>query len=114
MRFRMKQNVGKHQMRDRLGKVLVVCPGDVVDCDPQDIDAVKWKFDQLDPEPAPDPVVPAGKEFRVVAVDGGFNVVQESSGEPLNDEPLTAQDAADLAGVSLETVEAIRNETDEG
>ena len=100
MRYRMKQKVGKHHMKDANGQRIIVKPGDVIESRPQDIGASMYKFEQLDAEP--ELVIrtmrtePDGK--------GKFHVINVNSQERINDVPLTAEQAAEMVGQPLATM----------
>jgi hypothetical protein len=97
----MKDGCGKHHMKSKDGQAVIVRPGDVIDCERQDLGGAIDKFLQLDDDP---PVVPSKDGLTIVPIgDGTFNVVNPGSGNPINDAPLAANEAADLAGVSIDT-----------
>lgn len=99
MRFKLKEACGKHRMPGPEGNLLILLPGSIVDCDAADLGGAISKFEQIDPDPEPGTV---RSEWRVEAIgDGGYNVISVASGLPLNDAPLTAQEAADIAGVPI-------------
>lgn len=99
MRFQLRPGKGKHHMRDHTGAMVVLRPGDIIDCHALDLGGAIGKFEQLEPDPPP---VTVSSTLTVVpAGDGTFNVVNPGSGLPLNDLPLSAQDASDLAGIPI-------------
>lgn len=100
MRFRMKDGCGKHHMKSTDGQAVIVRPGDVIDCERENLGNAADKFLQLDDDPPP---MTSTNGLTVVPVgDGAFNVVNPVSGCPINDSPLTATEAADIAGVPIE------------
>lgn len=102
MRFRMKPGMGKHITRQN-GKTVTIMPGDIVEYNiPEELGAALFKFEALDPEPAEEP---AKEQLFVQPMgDGTFDVVNPGSGTKVNDQPLAAEQAADLANVPVDSI----------
>ena len=93
IRFRMKRGMGKHYRRQR-GEMVCVRPGDEIVCDPDELGNAKFKFEQLDPTPPP-PEPNVG--LKLVHKGGGwYDVVNEVSGQKINDELLKKNEALEL------------------
>lgn len=95
--FRMKRNVGWHTMMVG-GQKRTLKPGDEVRCEKDLLRFVMDKFDQVEPDPPP-PEPKTGLK----AVHRGFgkwDVINEQTGRPVNDKPLTKEDAKELARLS--------------
>jgi len=103
MRFRLKQKHGKHSMViDGVRRKLV--PGDTIDCESYELGNALDKFEQLDPTPPPkQPKV--GLRIVESEISGLFDVINESSGRALNDEPLDEDAARSLVEVEKMRVE---------
>ena len=109
VRFRLKQ--GKHYARANGCSVIVylnggtekktngghyLVAGDVIECYPEMLKYFMDKFEQIDPDPKPEsPEV----GLYLVAVDGGWNVVNSVTKQSLNDVPLTQEVAESIVTV---------------
>ena len=93
MLYRMKKGVGPHSMKLD-GKNITLHPGDEVRCEPEDIGGIlERKFEALEPPP-PEPS-PTGPGLTIeVREDGKCDVINKATGNKINDEPLTAKEAA--------------------
>jgi len=88
--FRMRQNVGKHIMSHG-GQKKVLRPGDTIRCEKYELGNALDKFEQLEPDP-PAPAPKVG--LRAVHIGfGKYNVISDATGKPINDEPLTKEEA---------------------
>lgn len=87
MRFKYKNNVGNHYYNRRKLK-----PGDIIDTD--SVGGAIDKFEQLDPDP--EPVLPNVGLHAKETEDGRFDVVNETTGEPINDAPLNKNEVDQL------------------
>jgi len=96
-----KRVSGKHHRR---GKPTIK-PGDTIEApagtyanDPQ------WQdLGQVGSEPAPAPASPPADVTLVKEeVEGGFNVINPATGEPVNDNPLSEEEAEELINASLD------------
>jgi|GEM_PF-5478296 len=96
MLYRMKKGVGPHSMKLD-GKNITLHPGDEVRCEPEDIGGIlERKFDALEPPPPePSPKVGLVVKHRE---DGKCDVINEVTGNKINDEPLTPKEAAQMVG----------------
>jgi hypothetical protein len=93
IRFRLKPGHGKHYASVD-GKKTVLRPGDVICCEPAELGGAIGKFEQLDPDPPP-----AAPEIGLCVVnrdDGLCDVVNEATGEKINDAPMTPEEASSL------------------
>lgn len=96
IRFRLKQGCGSHRYLDAEGALIVMRPGDVIKCDPDDVKSLMFKFEQIDPDP-PQPVPVAGLRMeRASDETNQWNVINEATGKPINDVPLNHRDAQGL------------------
>lgn len=96
MLYRMKKGVGPHSMKLK-GKNITLRSGDEVRCDPEDIGgALNLKFDALEPPP-PEPSPERGLVVES-RKDGKCDVINEATGNKINDEPLTPKEAEQMAG----------------
>lgn len=94
-KYRYKENVGKHYHKEN-GKTRKLVPGDVVEIEESRMIGIKDKFDPIISidKPQQEEIV-AG--LKIVKLDKGkFNVVNEITGVPINDEPLTRKEAFEL------------------
>lgn len=99
MLYRMKKGVGPHSMKLK-GKNITLHPGDEIRCGPEDIGgALNLKFDALE-APPPEPFPKIGLVVKP-REDGKCDVINEATGNKINDEPLTPKEAEQMAG-SLE------------
>lgn len=97
-RFRHREGFGKHRFVDGT----ISRPGFVTDDLPKSPCADK--FEQLDPNPpAPQPSV----GLRVHPRGGGwFDVINDTTGDAVNDRPMRFDAASELASAGLEEIEA--------
>jgi hypothetical protein len=97
MRFRMKKGMGSDWRTDQTkdGSRVEIKPGDVITVAlPEDV-IYPYKYEALDPEP-PGPKATVG--LRVVKrSDGYYDVVNEATGNRLNDRRLSKVDAQTVA-----------------
>lgn len=90
LRFRMKPKKGVHYLR-RNGSEVPVRPGDVIECDKDEIKGALDKFEQLDPDPPPkEPKIGLKAIHRG---HGNWDVINEATGEAINTEPLDKAEA---------------------
>lgn len=95
MLYRMKKGVGPHSMKLN-GKNLVLHPGNEIRCEPEDIGgALKLKFEAIE-APPPDPIPKKGLVVQHRG-DGKCDVINETTGKKINDEPLTPEEAVAMA-----------------
>lgn len=110
-RFMKKAEPGRFYLRAGRG-VRLVKPGDVIECSPEELGKHIDRFDRLDPEP------PAPKqEAKLKAVphlDGGYDIVSEATGEPINDAPVTKEQAEEMTGEAIEDDDKNIDETEIG
>lgn len=106
MKFRLKQGA-EHAWRLPNREFVPLHPGQVIECEPEQLGGARDKFEVVEGDTTPtggETTNPPAADFSVVAVEGGYNVIHVGSGAPINDEPLSREEAADLAGVPLESV----------
>lgn len=93
MKFRFIK--GNHYMHRRK-----LTPGEIVECDPSEVKSFMDRFEPAEaPPPEPEPEV----GLKVVAhVEGGntFDVVNETTGKPVNDVPLTLDEARQVSSTT--------------
>ncbi|HEQ98821.1 MAG TPA: hypothetical protein ENO22_05720 [candidate division Zixibacteria bacterium] len=96
----MKPKTGTHRMRLK-GAWTVVRPGDQIECEPYEIGrGLMFKFERLDPEPPPPEPDYKLKAWR--REDDLYDVVNQGSGQKINDQPLSKAEAEDLTGEKIE------------
>jgi len=101
-KYRMKPRTGPHYT----GGGRLLKPGDVIDCEPHELVGAIDKFECLEPEKvtrehtAPTPVVGLTLEHRG---GGRYNVISDTTNEPVNTSLLSREDAENLIRVSGET-----------
>jgi len=81
---REKKQTGHHCM----------LPGDIIECYPEMLQHFKDMFTQIDPDPPP-PEPTAGL-FLVDLGDGRFNVINENTGFPVNNVPVSREVALSM------------------
>lgn len=102
-RFRMKRKigddlVGKHRMMID-GKLRVVRPGDIIECEKSRLAGVLDKFEQLDPETETSDLKPNAGLKAVKRPGGnftGYDVINTATGKAINSEPLKKAEAQAL------------------
>ena len=101
MRFR-KLGGGVHRMTLN-GKMVKVRRGEVIDCEKWELGGAIRQFDQLDDDPPPAPL-PENVRLTVAPRGGGdldgWNVMNPETGDPLNNAPLTKEEAEEIAAAS--------------
>jgi hypothetical protein len=103
MQYRLKSG-REHSLRGPNRELVAVVPGQIIDCEPEQFGGAIDKFELVAPDPVSDPPAPPKptvSEYSVKAVEGGYLIINAASGEALNDDPVTAEEAADLAGIPL-------------
>lgn len=109
MLYRMKKGMGPHSMKLK-GKKITLHPGDEVRCEPEDIGGIlDRKFEALE-APPPEPSPERGLVIKP-REDGKCDVINEATGNKINDDPLTPKQAAQMVGSLMpddkkETVES--------
>jgi hypothetical protein len=96
VRFQMKPKVGR-VMTTVGGRRVTLKPGDMITCLPSELGRWQWRFNRLDPE---EPEVAQQPSTGLKAVHLGFgryNVVNEATGKPINDDPLNKAEAHAMA-----------------
>lgn len=89
VRFKFKEVPNNFRIRIN-GHMKKMKPGDIIECHPDYLRKHIELFDRLDPEPPP----PKPKyELKMVACEGGWNVINQASGKPINNVPLSEKDA---------------------
>ena len=100
MLFKLKTDMGKHYIR-RDGRMVMLKPGDKIDCEKYELGGAIKKFEQLEPDPPP-PEPKLG--LRAVHRGAGkWDVVNEATGVKINNELLTKEEARELALSPLKT-----------
>jgi hypothetical protein len=100
-RFKRNNEPGPHYHGPGKSKRLIK-PGEIIECEPEDLGRFLYKFDALDPAPPPPKEVaylksvPRGDKFDVVPI-----FEDETIGNPINDVPLTKEQAASMTGAAL-------------
>jgi len=91
---RMKKGYGKHYHRDENGNMVLLRPGDTILVDPEILAGACDKFEIIGPIPPP----PASIIGLVLSeTDGGmWNVLNIETKRPLNDRPLTLEEAKSI------------------
>lgn len=124
MKYMLKPGA-RHQFRNPDRSFYPAMPGVIYELEPEQLGGAIDKFLEVDDAtpvtgkstPAPATADGAGKEakpgsgaeFTVVIVEGGYNVLHSASGEPYSDVPLTAEEAASLAGIAIEQLPVAAN-----
>ncbi len=93
-RWRKKMKTGSHQMSD--GR-MIAC-GEEIEATRHELSSAVDKFDLIEDDEAEMPDEPS-VGLRKVETDGGWDVINDESGEKLNDDPLTAEDADEMVKV---------------
>lgn len=99
MLFKLKTGMGKHRIR-RNGRMIVLKPGDEIDCNRHELGGAIDKFEQMEPDPPP-PKPRAGLKMKPRG-SGWYDVFNEKTGKKINDKPIKKQDAIKLVGESAE------------
>jgi len=102
IRFQMLPRMGKHNHVHRDGRKETIRPGDVIKVhSKEDLGGALNKFKQLDPDTPID-----GPKVGLVVVrrdkddvGAGYDLVNEATGEALNDRPLGLSEAAEMQRV---------------
>lgn len=93
IRFRLKQKKASHRYTGTDGEMVVMQPGDIIECEPDKLKYCMDKFEQIDPDPpAPEPAVGLKME-RASDEPNQWNVISEVTGKPINDVPLGLREA---------------------
>jgi len=100
MLFKLKAGMGKHHIR-RTGRMVVLKPGDKIDCEKYELGGAIFKFEQLEPDPPP-PEPKLGLK-AVHRGAGKWDVLNEATGVKINDGLLTKEEAQELALSPLKT-----------
>jgi hypothetical protein len=96
IRFRLKKRTASHRYTNADGEMVVMQPGDIIECEPDKLKYFMDKFEQLDPDPPlPVPVVGLTME-RASEEPNQWNVINEATGKRINDIPLGLRDAQAL------------------
>ena len=90
MLFKLKTGMGKHYIR-RKGQMVMLKPGDGIDCEKYELGGAIFKFKQLEPDPPP-PEPKLGLK-AVHRGAGKWDVVNEATGVKINDNLLTKEEA---------------------
>lgn len=103
MKFRRKSGI--HRYVDAAGEMHAVFPGEIYEGEKEDLGRSLDLWEQLDPDPPlPEPTRPLKAMHRGF---GKWDVVSQATGMPINNEPLSKEEAYSLAGISaLELREA--------
>jgi sarcosine oxidase gamma subunit len=99
----VKPEHGAHSYFDESGQRRTARVGDVFTDYPDNVAAFPGKFEQLDPSPPPEEPK-AGLHLERLAPNQ-WNVINESTGEPINDEPMTANAARSLMAETRRNLE---------
>lgn len=94
MRFRLKR--GKYSYQDPDGNAVVLLAGQTIKCEPDRLKFFMDKFEQLDPDPPESVPVVGLKKEKASDEANEWNVINEATGEPINDAPLTFREAQAL------------------
>ena len=97
-RYKMLPKMGKHYFRQD-GRTVCVKPGDIIDTEECELRGAKDKFVRLDP-PTPEPEPTRGL-YPKHAGGGRWNVINEATGNPINDELLSKEEAQALVDKGL-------------
>ncbi len=99
-KYKLKDGVGTHYMR-RSGLLVKVKQGEVVACTQQELGGAKDKFERIGPEPESPPLPKPITGLRLVERAGGwFDVINEATGEKINDTAVREDAAYALAGLT--------------
>jgi len=91
---RMKKGYGKHYHRDEDGRMVLIRPGDSLLVDPEILAGARDKFEMIGPMPPPPDFVIG---LVLSEIEGGmYNVLNIETGEPINDTPLTLEEAKSI------------------
>ena len=91
---RMKKGYGKHYHRDENGRMVLLRPGDSILVDPEILAGARDKFEIVGPTPPP-PVSVIGLVISEIG-DGMWNVLNIETKRPINDRPLTLDEAKSI------------------
>lgn len=94
MLFKLKIGMGKHRIR-RDGRMVVLKPGDEIDCQKHELGGAIRKFEQMEPDPPP-PKPTTGLK-AVHRAFGKWDVINEATGVKINDNPLSKGEAQAMA-----------------
>jgi hypothetical protein len=127
MLIRFRLTAGKHYARADGRSVIVylkggkdkketgqhrLLPGDIIECYPEMLKHIMDRFTQIDPDPPP--AEPTAGLFLVDLGDDTFNVINENTGLPVNDVPVSRETALSMVNrTSLEDEEPAKDENDE-
>lgn len=95
--MKLQKRVGPGPFYLRAGRrIRLVNPGDIIDASEEFYEKHKSQFDRIGPEPEQPK---QDMQLRMVArSDDGFDVVNDATGEPINDGPLTEEQATAIVG----------------
>lgn len=111
IRFRLKR--GKYSYQDTDGNAVVKHAGDIVECEPEKLKFFMDKFEQIDPDPpAPEPEVGLKME-RASDEPNQWNVINETTGKPINDAPLGLREAQAIVRNAKQQMEDAVENADE-
>jgi len=93
-KFKVKS--GKHYRKEKDG-VKVYCTGDVIEAEEHELRNCMDKFERLDPKKPEEAMKPKVGLKAVHRGGGKYNVINERSGKPINDQLLSREEAEQLA-----------------
>ena len=116
MRFKHKRGHGKHTqkvLRDGKEVSITTRAGEILICEWDEIsEGARNKFESLDGEPADGYGPPATQPLRMTRYeDGTYDVFNDATGNQINDERLSEEEAFGIMGVRIQHVV---NETNAG
>lgn len=100
-RYQMKPRMGAHYLRQE-GRLTRINPGDIIDVEAYELRGAADKFTLVDPPPEPPPEPEPTQALYAKHVGGGrWNVINPATGEPINDELLSKEQAQSLVDKEL-------------
>lgn len=98
-RYRKLPKSGKHYFR-RKGEMICVLPGETIEAEPHELGGAITTYECLDPPPPP--AEPTRGLFAKHVGGGRYNVINEATGNPINDELLSKGEAEALVEEKLD------------
>jgi hypothetical protein len=107
IKFRMKPEVGPHLMGNSVYEA-----GDIIELYETQATSIMFKLIRLEPREADKPDPEPEVKLKIVEADGGWDVVNEKTGQAINNNSVTLEQAKALAGPKAEIVETPKVDPD--
>lgn len=98
-RFIKKPGPGRFYVRSGRG-ITLIRPGEIVEKDEAFYERNNDQFNRLDPEPPPPEQIAVMRAVK--RNDGYYDVINDVTNEPINDDPLTKEEAESLIGADID------------